>query len=116
MLRTGSVSPAFATPPPRIAHTAVEEPRHLPDTSHVGPRDGKAFRQPRHGIRADVGLDAEVPLVALPDVMHLGVLLPGVILRRRQRVDDRRIPVRALPQPRAPCREMPDDVPEQRLA
>ena len=50
----------------------------------------------RPTVHAHVGLRAEIPLLALRRLMHLGVLLPVLVLRRTRRGDDRCIDDRAV--------------------
>ena len=56
--------------------------RHIVD---VGRRADDRMHQPRLGIHADVRLHAEVPLLALLGLMHLGVALAVLVLRRTRR-------------------------------
>src|SRR4030088_3518130 len=46
-------------------------------------------------VHPDVRLQAEVPLSALAGLMHLRVAFAALVLRRRRRVDNRRIDDRA---------------------
>ena len=64
----------------------------------VGGRDVQAVNQARLGIGANVGLHAEVPLVALLGLMHLGVARLVLVLRRGRSFDDGRVNHRALAQ------------------
>ena len=58
---------------------------------HVGWRGNDRVNQLGLAVHADVGLHAEVPLVAFPGLVHLRVARLVLILGRGRRVDDRRI-------------------------
>ena len=53
-------------------------------------------------INANVRLHPEVPLVAFPGLVHLGIALLVLVLRRRRRRDDRGIDDRAAPKQQPP--------------
>lgn len=61
----------------------------------VGRRAHQGMHQARVGIRPDMGPHAEVPLVALPGLMHLGITLAAAVLGRTGRGDQRGIDRRA---------------------
>lgn len=43
------------------------------------------------GIHPDMRLHSEIPLISLLSLVHLGIALLVLVLRRLRRVDDRRI-------------------------
>jgi hypothetical protein len=49
---------------------------------NVGRRNGNTVVQPDDGIDADMGLQAEIPLVALLGLLHLRIALLGLVLGR----------------------------------
>lgn len=55
---------------------------------HIGRCDHRAVRQAALAVHADVQLHAEVPLLALPGLVHLGVARPVGVLGRTGRADD----------------------------
>ncbi len=55
---------------------------------HVGSGEHRAVYQPAPAVCAHVHLHAEVPLVALARLLHLGVALPIGVLGRARRGDD----------------------------
>ena len=61
----------------------MEELRPLRDIRHVRCRRGDAVDHAGHGVHANVRLHAEVLLLALPDLVHLGIALPRPVRRRR---------------------------------
>ena len=71
--------------------------------------------QPRCGVNSNVRLHVEVPLVALFSLVHLGVALAVLVLRRGRRSDDRGIDHCAFPQQQAAGGEMHVDGGEDTL-
>lgn len=67
-------------------------------------RGGADYRmnQAARTVDTDMGLHAEVPLVALSGLAHLGIALAFLVLRGARRVNDRGINQRALPQQQTP--------------
>ena len=60
----------------------THEVGRLVEVVDVGRRGGHRVDIPGAGIDSDVGLHAEVPLVALLGLMHLRITVPGGVLRR----------------------------------
>ena len=58
---------------------------------HIGRRRGDRMNDFRLAVHADMGLHAEVPLVAFLGLMHLGISFLRLVLRRTRRTDDGRI-------------------------
>jgi len=58
---------------------------------HIGSSRGDRMNDFRLAVHADMRFHAEVPLVALLCLMHLGIPLLGPVLRRTGRTDNRRI-------------------------
>jgi hypothetical protein len=78
-----------------ISFFAVQQLVRLGHIVDVGCRAFHAVHQARVGIHANVRLHAEVPLVALLGLMHLGITLAFDILSRARRRDQRGIHCRA---------------------
>ena len=57
----------------------------------VGRRCNHGMNDTGAAIHADMGLHAEIPLIALLGLVHLGVTRAGLVFGRGRRVDDRRI-------------------------
>ncbi len=72
----------------------------------VGRRGEHRVHQPRVEVDADVRLHAEVPLLALPGLMHVGVARPVAVLGRRWGGDQGRVHDRALAQQQALTRQV----------
>lgn len=70
---------------------AVQQLRDRMLVMHVGRRGHHRVDQLCLAIHADVGLHAEIPLIALLGLAHLWIALPILVLGRGRRVDDRRI-------------------------
>ena len=68
----------------------------LLDVGLVGRRGGDGVHQAAGGINGDVRLHAEVPLVALLGLVHLGVALTVLVLGRARRGNDGRVDDAAL--------------------
>ena len=81
---------------------------------HRGGRGHHAVH-PSLRIAAHVGFHAEVPGVALLRAGHLGVPFTLLVLRRRRRMDDRRIHDRAFAHHHAPIRQIALCLVEQRF-
>ncbi|MOA66938.1 hypothetical protein D3C78_1938890 [compost metagenome] len=62
----------------------------------IGGRANQAVSQTTRGINTDMGLHANVPLVALLGLVHLGVLLRLLVFDRARRLDKGGIGQRAL--------------------
>lgn len=60
-------------------------------------------------------LHGEVPLVTLLRLMHLGIALPGLVLRRVRRMDDRRIDHRAAIEQQATLLQQLTELADHRL-
>ena len=89
----------------------TQQMRQLADIGLVGRSDRSRMHQPGIDVRADMNLHAEVPLVALLGLVHLGVALLFPVLRRGWRMDDRRIDHRAALEQQVLLRErVVDDV------
>ena len=71
------------------------EPVRLADVGHVGGREGRAVDVAAAGVLARVALHAEVPLVALLGLVHLGVARARRVLGRAGRLYDRGVDHRA---------------------
>ena len=65
---------------------------HVVDVGR-GTVDG--VQEARVAVHADVGLRAEIPLVALLGLLHLGVAFAVCVLGRTRRCDQRRVDRRA---------------------
>jgi hypothetical protein len=61
------------------------------------------------GINPDMGLHAEVPLLALLALVHVRIALAVLVLRRRRRRYQRGIDNRAFPQQQALLGQVPID-------
>jgi hypothetical protein len=81
---------------------------------HVVP-GARLRRDTAAGIHADMGLHPEIPVVALLRRRHLGIAGARLVLRRRRRVDDRRIHQRARAQRDPLVRQMRIHRGEERL-
>src|SRR5690554_3081614 len=68
---------------------AVQQLVHLGDIGHVGRRAHHAVYQAGFAVGADVRLHAEVVLVALLGLVHLGIALAVLVLGRARRMDQR---------------------------
>ena len=69
--------------------------RQLVDVRNIGRRHRNGMHEPGIDVGAHVDLHAEVPLVTLLGLMHLGVALLVPVLRRGGRMDDRGVDHRA---------------------
>jgi hypothetical protein len=83
----------------------VEHGVGLGDVGHMGRRAREAMHQPRLRVRTDVRFHAEIPLVALPGLVHCGVALPVGILGRGRGVDDGGVDHRAFAHEQAALRQ-----------
>ena len=108
--------PLVACVAPRRRLTAVQQRTRLRHVACVGRRRRQAVRQTRPGVHPDVRLHPEIPLLALPRLMHLRVPCAAAVLRRRRRVDDARVDDRPRAQPMAARRQVRIDLLEQTLA
>jgi len=75
-------------------HRAVllmQQMRQLADIRRVGGGDRYRMHQPGIDVGANMDLHAEVPLVALLRLMHLGIALLVLVLRRGGGMDDGRV-------------------------
>lgn len=83
---------------------AVQQFVELSDIRHIGRRAHHAVHQAELGVHADVGLNAEVVLVALLGLMHFRVTFAVLVFGRTWRIDQRCINDSALAQrqPRSP--------------
>ncbi|MNE41940.1 hypothetical protein D3C80_1360420 [compost metagenome] len=86
---------------PNHVFLAVQQLVDLGNVCNVGRRPHYAVHQAGLGIGADVGLHAEVILVALLRLVHFRVALAVLVLGRTRRVDQRRIDDGALAQRQA---------------
>ena len=66
----------------------MEQGMGLRDVRHVRRRAAHAMDQPRLRIHADVRLHAEIPLVTLLCLVHLGIAFPARVLGRARCRDD----------------------------
>ena len=102
--------PLLGTLIPRVAEAlflmTMKERLRLRDVIDVGRRTDDRVHQPRVGINADVCLHAEVPLIALLGLMHLGVALALLVLGRGRGRDDRGIDDGAFAQHQALASQM----------
>ena len=94
---------------------AVQQRVRVGHIAFVGRRRVQAVHQARVGVRADVGLHAERPLVALLRLVHLGVAGVGFVLGRGRRADDGGVHHRALAQQQAALGQVGVDALEQLL-
>ena len=85
---------------------AVQQFAHFHHVRNVGWRRGYRVHQAAFDIDTNVRLHAEVPLISFARLVHLRVARLVLVLRRRWRVDDRRIEDRALLQEQAMVRQM----------
>jgi hypothetical protein len=81
---------------PHLLLLAVQQLRNLLDIGLVGRRGGARVHQATRGINRDVRLHAEVPLVALLGLVHLGVALALLVFGPAGHDDDGRIVGAAL--------------------
>jgi hypothetical protein len=65
-----------------IGLIVVQQGAGLRDVSDVGRRAEHCVHETRLGVHADVGLHAEVPLLAIPGLAHLAVARVALILGR----------------------------------
>ncbi len=83
---------------------------------HVGRGDHCAVHKPGLAVYADVHLHAEVVLLALAGLVHLGIALLVLVLRGTGRADDRRVHDGARTDLQAPGLQHLAHLGEQRLA
>lgn len=90
------ITPVHAIPKSGV-FLAVKEIGEHRTVVHVCRASTNGMDEATLGIHADVCLHAEVPLIPLLRLMHLGVVFPPRVLRARRSSDDRRIHDRSLP-------------------
>src|SRR5665213_2932326 len=81
-------------PHPRLFSVQQVRQRFL--VSDIGCRDLYRVNDLRSAVDANVYFHAEIPLLALLDLVHLRVAIPVLVLRRARGVDNRRIHDRAI--------------------
>ena len=94
---------------------AVQQRRRLGDVGFIGGGALDCVHQPRGDIDPDVGLHPEIPLIALPGLMHLRVAALLFVLGRGRSGDDRGVDNRPLPHQQAALLQHRVDFLEQSL-
>lgn len=110
LVRTGIAAVATHRVP-----IAMQQLMGLGDVSHFGRRALHVVHQARGIVHADVRLHPEIPLVALPGLMHVRVTLALGVFGRAWRGDDRGIDDRPAAQTQSLVRQVHVD-PAQQLA
>src|ERR1017187_6580728 len=80
---------------PHLAFLAVQQVRQHMFVRHRGRRGADRMHHALLAVHPDVRLQPEVPLLALPGLVHLRVALAARVLGRRRRMDNGRIHDRA---------------------
>ncbi len=70
---------------PDLRFIAMQQIRQHVHIGHRCRRRANRVHDAFFGIHADVRLHAEIPLIALPSLVHLQVALPALVLGRRGR-------------------------------